>query len=94
MEDDGRLVIYLETGSHLNKVEDGSKLYQEHYHDYRLDVWADTFEQAFIELAAMVYKFFDHQGIERLDVPHIEPAWVLELQESMKELKKWKEEEL
>lgn len=56
-EDDGKLVIYLETGSHLNKVEDGGKLYQEHYHDYRLDVWADTFEQAFIKLAAMVYKF-------------------------------------
>ncbi len=37
-EDDGKLVIYLETGSHLNKVEDGGKLYQEHYHDYRLDV--------------------------------------------------------
>jgi hypothetical protein len=50
-------VIYLETGSHLNKVEDGGKLYQEHYHDYRLDVWANTFEQAFIKLAAMVYKF-------------------------------------
>lgn len=50
-------MIYLETGSHLNKVEDGGKLYQEHYHDYRLDVWADTFEQAFIKLAAMVLSF-------------------------------------
>ncbi|MEB4799392.1 hypothetical protein [Acinetobacter soli] len=93
-EDDGKLVIYLETGSHLNKAEDGGKLYQEHYHDYRLDVWADTFEQAFIELAAMVYKFFDHQGIERPDVTYIKPAWVLELQEIMTEVKKWKEEEL
>ncbi len=48
-EDNGQLVIYLETGSHLNKVEDGGKLFQEHYlSDYRLDVWANTFEQAFL----------------------------------------------
>ena len=93
-EDNGQLVIYLETGSHLNKVEDGGKLYQEHYHDYRLDVWANTFEQAFIKLAAKVYKFFDHQGVERLNVPHIKPAWVLELDERIAEFKKWKNEEL
>ena len=87
-------MIYLETGSHLNKVEDGGKLYQEHYHDYRLDVWANTFEQAFIKLAAKVYKFFDHQGVERPNVPHIKPAWVLELDERIAEFKKWKNEEL
>lgn len=73
-EYDGKLVIYLETGSHLNKVQDDGNLYEEHYHDYRLDIWADTFEQAFIELVPMVYKFFDHQGVERLDALHIKPA--------------------
>ena len=66
---------------------------QAHYHDYRLDVWADTFEQAFIELAAMVHKFFDHQGVERPDVPHVKPAWALELQEIITDVEKWKDEE-
>ena len=42
----------------------------------------------------MVYKFFDHQGVERLDVPHIKPAWALELQEIMTEVEMWKDEEL
>lgn len=42
----------------------------------------------------MVYKFFDHQGVERPDVPHIKPTWVLELDERIADFKKWKDEEL
>ena len=92
-EDDGRLRICLETGSHVNKASDSVKIYQEHYHDYRLDVYADSFEQAFIQLAELLYKFFDNHGIERPDVEHLKPQWVLELEQQVVECKKWEAED-
>ena len=88
-DENGQLKICLETGSHVNKITDSVKIYQEHYHDYRLDVCADTFEQAFIKLAALLYKFFDNQGIERAEVEHQKPMWVLELEQQFTEFKKW-----
>ena len=92
-EDDGRLRICLETGAHVDKVSDSVKIYQEHYHDYRLDVCADSFEQAFIQLAELLYKFFDNHGIERPDVEYLKPQWVLELEQQVVECKKWEAED-
>jgi hypothetical protein len=40
------------------------------YHDLRLDVYEDTYEEAFIALAAKVHKFFDVDGSERPDVDY------------------------
>jgi hypothetical protein len=36
-----------------------------HYHDYKLDVYADTFEEAYIAFAARIHELHDLDGTER-----------------------------
>lgn len=40
------------------------------YHDPRLNVNASSFEEAYIQLAALVHKFFDEKGAERENVEY------------------------
>lgn len=84
-KNNGQIVIGLETGSHVEPDFKG------HYHDYRLDVYADTFENAFIELAAMVNKFHYPDGTDKLEVDHIKPQWIVDLEDRIKEIDKVKE---
>lgn len=75
-------VIALETGAHVGPDEHTGveHAYTAHYHDYRLDVYALTFEEAYVKLAALVHKFFNPDGTERPDVAHDKPEWVEELE--------------
>jgi len=41
----------------------------------------------------LLYKFFDNHGIERPDVEHLKPQWVLELEQQVVECKKWEAED-
>lgn len=61
----------------------------EHSHDLRLDVYAPSFEEAFIKLAALVDKFYDLEGNHKPNVHYI-PS---ELETLLTErLKSWDEE--
>lgn len=89
MKDDaGNVVIALETGAHVEPAMDS------HYHDYRLDVYAATFEEAYVKLAAAVHKFFAPDGEDRGDVEHDKPAWVEELEVRVAEARAHAAEEL
>ena len=47
-----------------------------------------------ILICYFVYKFFDYQGVERPDVPHIKPAWILELDEQIAELTEYSKRQI
>jgi hypothetical protein len=97
-DDNGELVISLETGEHVPSEEqhvviDGERrwvslpsTYWNHYHDYRLDTYAATFEEAIIRLAGAVDRFFNTDGTEKPDVDHEVPRWVTELQKRVEDL--------
>jgi hypothetical protein len=78
-DNDGKPVIMLETGGAV-EPERTSR-----YHDLRLDVYAPTYEQAIVQLAAKVHKFFDVDGSERENVEYQKSALELKLDESIKE---------
>lgn len=94
-DEDGRVFVALETGAHLRPEGEEQHFvpYSGHYHDYRLDAYGSTFEEAILELAALVAKFFYPDGSERPEVEHEKPEWVLELEERVAEVKKLQAEE-
>jgi len=78
-----------DTGSSYIMLEHGSAVESDrtrHYHDLRLDVYADTYELAFVELAALVHKFFDVDGRERENVEYVKSALEVTLDERMASL--------
>lgn len=78
-------------GSPIVMLEHGSAVEPErirHYHDPRLDVYADSFEEAYIQLAKKVHEFFALDGSERPDTDYEPQPWEQEVQER---LEKWKE---
>lgn len=77
---EGNLVVMLEHGSTV------SPEYKEHYHDFRLDVWGTSFEDAYVQLAKLVHKFFYLDGSERPDVPYAKSDLEIELKEIMSSL--------
>lgn len=77
--DDGKAVVMLEAGGAV-EPERTSR-----YHDLRLDVYAPTYEDGIVQLAALVHKFFDVDGSERENVEYVKNEWELKLEESMKE---------
>lgn len=80
MQDDkGGFVWALETGSHIEPD------YVSHYHDLRLDVYAPTFEEALIELAKRVEKFFNPDGTAKKNVEYEKSDLELVLEERMAE---------
>jgi len=78
-KDTGETVIMLETGAAIEPARTS------HYHDLRLDVYAPTYEEAFVKLAALVHKFFDIDGSERENVSYEKSKLELLLDERMKE---------
>jgi len=51
-----KVQVWLECGGPVIDEEDGTCLFGETYHDWKLDTGADTFEQAIINLAELVKK--------------------------------------
>jgi hypothetical protein len=81
-KNDGVPVVMLEHGS---SVEPEHTM---HYHDFRLDVWAPTFEEAYIDLAKKTHKFFSLDGEDRPDVEYKKTKLELELEERLEESKR------
>jgi hypothetical protein len=63
----GDLVYMLEGGAAVEPERTS------HYHDMRLDVYAPSFEEAYIQFAALVDKFFNVDGSKRENVSY-EPS--------------------
>lgn len=70
----------LEIGGHITDE------YLYRYHDLRLDVYADTIEEAYVILAEKVNKFFNDDGTEKENVEYEKSALELELEERVAEL--------
>jgi hypothetical protein len=54
-------------------MEHGSSVpprHNHHYHDFRLDVWAPSFENGYVQMAQKVHKFFTLDGEERPDIEY------------------------
>jgi hypothetical protein len=81
-KDDGENVIMFEIGA---AVEPARVM---HYHDTRLDVWAPTFENAYVQLAQKVHQYFYLDGDSRPDAPYTPQDWEVEVADR---LDKWKE---
>lgn len=79
-DDNGQVWVMLEHGSAVEPAR------TQHYHDLRLDIYAHTYEQAIIELAAKVHKFFHVDGSGREDVQYEKSQLELTLEERVKEL--------
>lgn len=63
-EKDGKVYFMMEAGSHV------APYYTEHYHDLRLDTYADSYENVIIKTAELVHKFFHKDGTERKNVEY------------------------
>lgn len=73
----GKPVIMLETGQAIEPERTST------YHDLRLDVYAATYEEAFVELAALVHKFFNYDGTEKENVEYEKSQLELDLDASL-----------
>lgn len=74
---DGRIGWMMEGGSHVGPE------YVSHYHDLRLDVYGDSIEDCYIQLAAKLDKFFDIDGSERENVDYKKSELELVLEERL-----------
>lgn len=61
--DKGELVFMMECGATVPGTN-------HHYHDLKLDVYAPSYNDAIIQTAALVHKFYDVDGSERPDVEY------------------------
>ena len=77
---DGDPVVMLEHGQSVPPT------HSHHYHDLRLDVWAPTFEDAYVQMAQKVHKFFALDGEERPDVEYVKSKIELELDAILDEM--------
>lgn len=64
LNDQNEIVFMLEAGSAVEPERTS------HYHDLRLDIWASSYNEGFIKLAALVHKFFHLDGSERENVEY------------------------
>lgn len=78
--DEDTTVVMLEHGPHCEPH------YLELSHDLRLDVYAPTFEEAFVKLAHLVDKFYDVDGTEREGVEYEPSEWEKEITRRIKEV--------
>lgn len=84
--ENGKPVISLSGGGHVPVATHGTQEpYTEHYGDWRLEVYSETFETAIIELAFRVSKSFTNEGesLSEEHFPQEPPAWVTELRDRM-----------
>lgn len=80
-----------ENGENVIMFEHGAAVEPDrvmHYHDTRLDIWAPTFEEAYIQLAHKVHQYFYLDGEARPDIPYEPQEWEVEV---ASRLDKWKE---
>ena len=63
----------------------------QHYHDLRLDAYADTLEEAFVQLAYLVSEAFYDDGTEKEDTEHLTTPLMEELNEAVE---KWEASQL
>lgn len=90
----GRLTLepfFHEDGTYLWKIETGEHVYPEYdecYYNYRLDAFGNTVEEAFIESARLINKFFNNDGTQKANIPHNKPQWVLEVEKAQKTKRK------
>lgn len=78
----GKTTVSLSGGGHVPVATYGIKEpYTEHYADWRLEAYSDTFEEAVIELAFRVSKSFNNEGesLAEESFPQDPPSWLLEL---------------
>lgn len=75
--DEGKTVVMMEHGAAVPPARD------HHYHDPRLDVWAPTFEDGYVQTAKLLHKYFALDGSERKDIPYKPQKWEVELQERL-----------
>jgi hypothetical protein len=93
-EDTGAVAITVEAGGHVPDQErltaSGTVVvegaYLEHYRDSRLEVSASSYEEAIMELAGKVDRFFAPDGEPRPDVPYEKTAWEVELERRIRDL--------
>lgn len=57
--DNGEVLILMEAGQAVPPLRN------EHYHDLELDVYSDTYENAIIEMAALVDNYFHYDGTHK-----------------------------
>lgn len=86
-KDNGENVIMLEHGA---AVQPDRVM---HYHDPRLDVWAPTFDDAYIQLAKKVHQYFTLDGEERPEVPYTPQPWETEVAARLDAYNKAQQEE-
>lgn len=87
---EGKTVVTLEGGGHVPVAShSGKSAYTEHYGDWRLEVNAETFEEAIIELAYRVTKSFNNEGetLSEDSFPVEPPEWIVEARDRLKEYK-------
>lgn len=78
-DDNGNTVVMLEHGAAVAPER------LQHYHDLRLDVYAKTYEEAIVKLAALVHKFFNYDGSEKENVEYVKSALEVKLDEAIAE---------
>lgn len=71
------VTFMMEAGSHI------APAYTSKYHDLRLDVYGNSYEDAIIKTAALVHKFFDLEGNERENVEYEKSQLEVELEASL-----------
>ena len=95
MEHDGDAVFAFEAGAHVPDgrewiAEDNTHIiitgvYQTHYRDLRMDVYADSYEDGIIKLAVLVDKFFNIDGSEKENVEYEKSQEELKLEQIIEE---------
>jgi len=84
--DEGELVFMMEAGAAVEPERTS------HYHDLRLDVYADSYNNGIIELAALVHKFYYLDGSERENVEYEKSELELTLENRMADVERAIEE--
>lgn len=75
--DEGKLVFMMEAGGAVPPERTS------HYHDLRLDVYADSYNEGIIQLAALVHKFYYLDGSERENVDYVKSQLEVTLESKM-----------
>lgn len=61
--------------------------YTEHYHDLRLDVYANTLEEAYVKLARIISEVFKDDGTEKPNIEHLKSPLLKEAERRLAEYK-------
>jgi hypothetical protein len=67
----------MEAGAHLKPD------YITHGRDFRMDVYGESYEDAIIQTAALIHKFFDLEGNERENVDYVKSQLEVDLEDAL-----------